>query len=957
MKQKSWLTSLNGNGFLLLMCSIFLLSACAPLTDREPLSSTPCISNSWPQEKSDLEPDPDLTFGRLDNGLRYVLLAHDEPQNRVGMYLDVQAGSIQETGKQRGLAHYLEHMLFNGTTHYPPGTLVEYFQSLGMGFGADTNAHTGFDETVYKLLLPQGNLEMVDEGLQVLADYARGALLLEEEVDRERGIILSEKRARDSVAARVRKKQMQFEFTGTRAAQRDPIGTEEVLLQAGSTDLRTYYDAWYRPGNMVVVVVGDMNVEDTEQLVAKHFSGLKPGSVQPECSELGVVAEEGTDVLYLHEPELGYTRISYGTVYNEQPAVNTKAREQQQLYAYVAASILNDRLERLARKPGSPFTSADVYSGIFLDALGYATITASTDNTRWQEGLTILQQAVSQTLESGFTANELERVKKELLAYLKKQQQTAKTRSSSNIAAEIIRKLNSDEVVLSPAQELVLYAPMLKEMTVADAEQAFARLWKTERRLVQVVGTADLGSDKVRAEEQIVKVLADQRGGAALHWEDEESLHFPYLESLATIGRVEERKNYDTIGVETVLLAGGVRINFKKTPYQRHQVQVAVHFGQGKLSEPAAGMARLAEGVVSESGVGGLTREQLDQVFAGTNVELGFKVGSESFSLTGSSLDEEFEMLLQLIYTQLNDPAFRKTAFEKIRERAGKMFDQLHNTVEGQGQLVGSKLLSGDNPFYTMATRAQVMDVQLEQVVEWLQPVFSGAPLEINIVGDIDQQQALALVQRYFGQEKRIEKTSVQPAKVQFPRGQHFFHHVNSSIDKALVTVAWKTDDFWDISRTRRLNLLASVLGDRLRLKVREELGATYSPVVYNQSSRTHEGFGILQSKMTVSPDQARTMAGLVKEVAVELGKQDIDNQELERALEPTLTSIRDMQRNNSYWLNAVMALSSRHSEQLQWPLSIVKDFQSITASELRQLAAEYLKPELTTEVVVSSGK
>ena len=224
-------------------------------------------------------------------------------------------------------------------------------------------------------------------------------------------------------------------------------------------------------------------------------------------------------------------------------------------------------------------------------------------------------------------------------------------------------------------------------------------------------------------------------------------------------------------------------------------------------------------------------------------------------------------------------------------------------------------------------------------------------------MGDIDQQHALALAQRYFGQENRIEETSGQPATVLFPQGQHFFHHVNSSIDKALVTVAWQTDDFWDISRTRRLNLLASVLGDRLRLKVREELGATYSPVVYNQSSRTHEGFGILQSKMTVSPDQARTMAGLVKEVAAELGQQDIDNQELERALEPTLTSIRDMQRNNSYWLNVVMVLSSRHSEQLQWPLSIVKDFQSITAGELRQLAEEYLSPELAAEIVVSSGK
>ena len=185
-----------------------------------------CISTGWPHEGSDLAPDPSLRFGRLDNGLRYVLLANREPRDRVALYLNVQAGSLHETDDQRGVAHYLEHMLFNGTTHYPPGTLVEYFQSIGMGFGADTNAHTSFDETVYNLLLPSGKPEVLAEGLKVLADYARGGLLRETEVERERGIILAEKRSRDSAESRVGKEQLRFDFAGTLVAERDPIGTE-----------------------------------------------------------------------------------------------------------------------------------------------------------------------------------------------------------------------------------------------------------------------------------------------------------------------------------------------------------------------------------------------------------------------------------------------------------------------------------------------------------------------------------------------------------------------------------------------------------------------------------------------------------------------------------------------------------------------------------------------------------
>jgi len=938
---------------LLASCSFHQVQAAQP--------GQSCISTQWPHTESDLDPDPAVYYGRLDNGLRYVILRNQEPRNRVGMYLNVQAGSLNETDAQRGLAHYLEHMLFNGTTHYPPGTLVEYFQSIGMGFGADTNAHTGFDETVYKLLLPSGEPQVMGDGLQVLADYARGALLLEEEVDRERGIILAEKRARDSVASRVRKKQLQFEFAGTKVAERDPIGVEKVLFFADSEDLRSYYDAWYRLENMVVVIVGDMDPQTTREQVGSYFNQLKNGSLLPTCPDIGTVKEKGTDVLYVHEPELGYTRISYGTVFNESQPVDNRAWERRQLQSYVAASIINNRLEKLSRDPESPFTSANTYAGNFLSRFGYATVTAAVEKSEhWQLGVATLQTVVQQALAEGFSSAELERVKKEITAYLIKQQQTAATRKSTQIAGDLIRKLNSNEVYLSPDQEAALYLPMLKEMTLAEVEQVFTELWSRERRLIQVAGMAEIEGKNGQSPEEIILGVAAGNNAPQVTlpvWDEGRGQVFPYLELPAGQASVIRTKHYHEIDTTSLLFEGGVRLNVKQTPFQKNQVQVTVHFGQGKLSEPQPGMAQLAESVVQESGTGRFTRQQLDELLAGTNVGVQFNVGAESFSFSGSGLTQEVEQLIQLLYTRLHDPAFRDSAMTKTRERMGQMYEQIENSVEGQQRLAAGRFFSGNNRFYAMPTREQVMAVDLAQLQDWLMPVFFKAPLEINIVGDIPPATAIALVKKYFGHEDRQPFAPVTAEPVSFPAGEVSLHPVASSIDKALVTVAWQTDDFWDISQTRRLNVLASVLDDRLRVKIREELGATYSPVVYNQSSRTHKGVGLLQSMLTVAPEQAAPLAEVVKKVAWDLAADGVSQEELNRSLEPTLTSIRDAQRSNSYWLDSVLSLSGRHPEQLEWPTTIVSDFQSVSPEDIQRLARKYLKPALAAELIVTSTR
>jgi len=939
---------------LTFILTAILLSGCA-LTGHDKLHAgihnTSCISQGWPQDNSDLKPDPGVFFSVLDNGFRYVIMENHEPEDRVGLYLNVQAGSLEETDEQRGLAHFLEHMLFNGTTHYPPDTLVKYFQSIGMRFGADTNAHTSFHETVYNILLPDGGRKHLDEGLLVMADYGRGALLLETEVDRERGIILAEKRARDSAGYRLYEKKTRFLYNGTRIPERLPIGTEEVITKADSALLRQYYDSWYRPENMVLVVVGDVDVDMVRELINKHFNHFENPAFRPQCYDLGQLKEKGTQMLSLHEPELGHTEVSIGTRWNEKATGDSVAKQTSELKNYVAASLFNNRLQKLLNQPNSPLTKAQTYSGIFLQKVGYSTISAHTEAEKWQEGLELINFTLRQALELGFSEIELARVKKDIRADLEKQVKTAAGRNSRNLAGQIINKLNNNEVFLSPEQELALYGPVLEILKLEEVNRVFRTLWEPDNRLVVVAGTADIkgGPNK---EDVVRGVFLDSEEKKLTEWKNGEEKIFPYLPVPTQSAVMAENIYLTDIDSRRIHFANGTVLNIKKTDFQPHEVLVSVHFGQGRLSQPQPGLGMLAESVVRESGIGRLTRNELKEALAGSSVNASFRVGQESFSISGKGLSSELELLMQLIQTRLLDPAFREDACRLSMDRFSQMYEQMESSVEGMLKLKGERFLAGGNPNYGLPPRDLFERLNLDQIVKWLSPVFRKAQLEITIVGDIDPEMATELTGRYFGDLDRDASENNMQEQVNFPAGEVLMASVKSGIDKAVVVIAWQTDDFWDIARTRRLNMLSTVFDDRLRVEIREKLGAVYSPVVYNQSSRIVPGYGVLRTILTVDPQQVQLVMKKVREVGSSLAVSGITEDEMKRALEPTLTSIKDMMRTNRYWLQSVLSLSSRHPEQLQWPLSIQTDFASITAEEVAELAARYLLPDTSAGIV-----
>jgi zinc protease len=945
MKKKSLFLLL----FLALLCPSYLFSG-----EQIPSVSDPCVSQSWPQEVSDVKPDPRLVFGRLNNGFRYVLVHNTEPRDRVAMYLDVRTGSLNETDSQRGLAHFLEHMVFNGSTHFKPGELIEYFQSLGMSFGGDTNAHTGFQETVYDILLPKGTNRDIEKGLTVFSDYARGALLLDSEIDRERGVIFSEMRARDSAAYRNMTASAGFAYQGTRFPERFPIGVSEVLNKADHVRLKEYYDAWYRPENMILVMVGDFTPEEIKPLIEKQFSQLQEGGPPPQCPDFGQISHKGLEFFYHFEPELGLSRVGIETVWDEAPHKDSFDLQVRNLKKDLAVAMITHRLEKLGEDPNTPFSKSSYSEDTLLDRIGYGAISVTTDPEKWEAALRVVDRTLRQALQYGFSEAEFQRVQKEALAELDHAVQTAPTRSSMSLAGDIITSLNADRVPQSPAQQKELFQPVIEKMRLQEVQESFAAVWAHPVRLVLVTGNTRINSPESRIRAVYEQAQKEQIAPYAA----QEDVRFPYLPLPATPAAPLTTKPLPGIDAERLVFANGLVLNLKKTDYKKNGIAVRVDFGQGKQTEPAPGLGMLAETVVNGSGTGRLTGSDLDRVLAGSTVALSFHVNDSSFSWEGGAAPGDLERLFQVLQTLLLDPGIRDDAYAVAKENFKQMYSKMDSDIKGGLDLEVKRFLAGGYPHAGMPTWENFSRLQPAQIRDWLLPAISGSPLEISLVGDFDRNQAVALIGRYFGGlAARKPLPAAKKVKLSFPRGQQRLTTVDSSVAKAGLLVAWPTADFWDISRTRRLNVLASVFEDRLRKKVREELGETYSPTVFNISSRVYPGYGLMQALIIVEPEAVGRIRDVVLGIGEDLRKNGCTDDELARAKAPILTSLKDVVRTNNYWLNTVLSLSDRYPQQLLWPQSLREDFQAITAKDIELLARKYLAADNAAVAVVTPGK
>ncbi|QTA83910.1 Peptidase M16 domain-containing protein [Desulfonema limicola] len=934
---------------------LFFLNSCSSVNykTQDQSRSKPV----WPHETSDLQPDPALKFKVLSNGFKYVLMQNTTPKDRVSMHLAIQAGSFHETDEQQGAAHFLEHMLFNGSEHFKPGELVKYFQSIGMDFGPDANAHTGFFSTGYDILLPKGDEKSLADGLLVMQDYAQSALLLPDEIERERKVILAEKRSRDSSSYRTFVSTLQFELPEMRLSRRIPIGIEQTIKKADQALLKDFYDTWYRPDNMFLVMTGDFDLDTASSLIEKKFNSMTPRLPAKPEPEIGALNHKGIKTFYHYEKEAGNTDITIEVLRKKIPEPDSFAFQKKYLIQTIADQIVQNRLETMVRKPDTPFTQASIGSGIYARYIEYGTISAKSSPEKWKQTLSVLEQTLRTALEYGFTEPELERVKKDYIAGLEKAVSNASTRSSSVLARKIIDSINSDKVFQSPAQEKDIYEPVINSLTLAQVHNALKEAWSPEHRLIIITGNAQIKEQDKTPEQTILSVFNTSRKKTVSGPDALSAVNFPYLPVTEEPGRIKEQKQINDLEIIQIDFENNIRLNLKKTDFKANEVLASLNFGLGKSGEPETkpGLAELSDAIINESGLGTLDRDELDRALTGKNTNLRFVVNQDTFSLKGYSTSSEIELLFQLMYAYIKDPGFRQDAYILTMERFAQGYQELSRTINGAMTLSGSRFLAGGDSRFGLPGYEEFKKLNLKDVQDWIAPIIKNAPLELSIAGDFDPEKAIALGARYFGtlEPRNIEHRHIQSRYPVFPKGKTLEIEVETNIPKGEVRVAYPSEDIWNINKTRRLASLAVIFSDRLREVIREKLGATYSPYAYNSPSKAYKGFGILQAVISIDPDDADIVVKEIKKIISDLSNNGVTKDEIQRAVAPALTSIKDMRQKNNYWLDTVMSGSKEHPEQIEWSRTIEKDYASITKQELTELAEQYLDNNKAAVIII----
>ena len=941
------------------LVSVLLFSGCAALSGLLPDFACPCRTDRFPHHASDLAPDPALVFGTLDNGFSYVLMENRRPEDRVYMHLVTDTGSFHETDDQQGVAHFLEHMLFCGSTHFPPGELIRYFQKIGMRFGNDANARTGFFRTIYDLHLPAGDEQALREGLVVMTDYAEGALLLPEEIDREREVILAEKRTRDSVAYRTFTATLAFEMEGARIVDRPPIGIEPVIQAADRETLKDFYDAWYRPERLVLVVAGDMDAAAAEALVREAFGDMKSRAPASPVPDYGRVAHQGEKAFYHFEKEAGGTEVTIETMVQAEEPQDSKARVRDRFIRDTAFWILDNRLDDLAGSASPPFTSASTAAGRAFEQIDYAHVSATCPPETWQTALAAIEQELRRALAYGFTAAEVEQARREMLKALEIAVRQDPTRDSGDMAGRIIHSLAAGRVLQSPEQVQALLAPVAQSFTPGMLHKALKAAWAPGNRLVLVTGNADLTQTGSPPEDHILSIMAESRAQKVARPDEREIPVFPYLPAPETQGREVRRVYIDDLDIHQVDFENGVRLNIRKTDFETDQVTARVGFGNGESSEPVdkPALAELSTAVINESGFERMTNDELRRALAGATADFSFAVTQERFELRGGCASDEVELLFQLFYTFFKDFGCDSDARQRSLEQLGLHYKQLGHTIDGAMARFGYRFFAGGDSRFGMPPEYEAfVSVSVDGMRAWVADALAGSPPEISVVGDLDVDQVVAVAARYFGAmafDANSSGAQGRQGKPVFPAGESLTLQVPTAIEKARVQVAWPTDDCWNIYANRRLSVLADILTDRMRTAIREETGQSYSQYAYHEAYCAYPGYGALHAVVNVAPGEAETVVDQVRAIVADILENGVSEDEVARAVDPTLTHIREMVKQNRYWMGSVLVGSSKHPERLAWARTLTDDYASITPEEVTALARQYLADDRGASVVI----
>lgn len=938
---------------LLVAASAATLTAAAPALAQQVAPTDP-----FAQAASDVPADSNVRFGILPNGMQYAVLRNATPPGQASFRLRIDAGSLMENEDQLGLAHFMEHMAFNGTTNIPENDLLRILERLGLAFGADTNASTGFDQTLYMLELPRTNDETVDASLRIMREQVSEALMAADAVDAERGVIEGEERLRNTPGLRSIKAQLALLAPGQRISQRMPIGDLNIIRNAPRERFVEFYDAYYRPSRATFVAVGDFDVDVMEAKIRGAFESWQPSAADGPEPDLGTVAPRQPETRILVEPGIqSNIQLNWTKAPDLDP--DTVAERRENLITNLGLAVLNRRLGEISRGDNPPFTSASGSASTLVDSLEIASVSASFNPGGWKAALESMEQEQRRLVQYGVSDAELQREITEYRTALENAVAGAATRRTPALANGIAGSVNGRSVFSSPQTNLELFNAAVEGLTAAQVNSALQTVFTGGGPLALVVTPVDIegGEQAVTAALEASRQIpvAAPAAQAALEW--------PYTQ-FGTPGAVASRREIAEVGATVVTFANGVRLTVKPTDFRDEQILVSLHTGIGEQGLPTdrATPQALAPAFVVPGGLGRLTFDELNRVLNGRVYSAGFSVGNDSYSFSGATRPADIGLEMQVLTAYLTDPAMRPAPFQQIKGLFPQIIAQQMATPGGAFQVQASGLLASGDKRESFPSAEEVAAWTIEDARAGITQGLSTGPIDVIMVGDVTVEDAIAAVAPTLGALPR-RGPDAQPApgatELRFPAGTaepvRLTH--NGPAEQTLAYIAWPTTDaVEDRTEARRVSVMSEVLKLRVLEVIREQQALAYSPGTGASASDTYRGYGSVSIRAEIAADKVEAFYAAVESIVASLRDAPPSEDELNRARLPVIEALRRSQASNEYWMAQLSEVAERPAE-VEQTLSHIPDLESVTPADVQALARQYLRSDTAWRAIVVSAQ
>lgn len=941
--------------FSLLRPSFALLAALILLGGASVHSQQPAAEPRQWKLTDTLPLDPEIRTGTLENGLRYYVRRNTEPNQRAELRLAVNAGSNLEDDDQKGLAHFLEHMMFNGTERFAKLELVDFLESTGLRFGPDLNAYTSFEETVYMLKVPTDQPEIFLRAFDVLEDWAGAATLEEEEIDKERGVIIEEWRLGQGAQGRVRDKLIAAIFAGSRYKDRLPIGEPEIIRNAPREAFTRFYTDWYRPSLMAVVAVGDFDPAAVETLIRERFSRLKNPEPQRERPTYKLPPHEETIYSIVTDPELPVTQVQVYFKNENEETFDTVADYRRTLVRGLFEGAINARLADISRRPDSPFLAAGVSSASLVRAGQTYAAQAIAKEGEVLESLETLFTEVARVRVHGFTESEVERQKADILRAYEQMYQERNNSSSQGFADEYVRNYLEDEPAPGIEVEHQLATQLVHGITLDEVNKQAESLITKENRVVVVAMPEKEGLAPPK-QEQLASVLEKVEATDLAAYADD-VLDEPLISEDLEPAAIQEKRVNETLGVTEVTLANGVKVLLKPTTFKQEEVLFTAFSEGGHSLVPDERYfdAVAADTIVSLSGVGNFDASALRKKLSGKSVRVEPSIGELGEGLSGSASTSDLETLLELVHLHFTAPRADPNALEVYKQQRSASLQNLLSTPQGVFQKTMLDVMYGNNLRRRIPSVSEVQGIRLETVAEIYRERFADASdFTFLFVGSFDEAQLVEMCQRYLGTlpAKKGEETW-KDVHAELPDGIAKGVARKGSDPQSQVSLTFHGPFKYNRENRFRLRMMASILNIKLREEIREDRGGAYGIGSSSSASAKPKERYNVRINFGCDPQRVDELKGAVMEQINWIKNAEEMDLYLVKVKEQERRGFETRLRENRFWLSTIQFYYEHPEEDPKLLLKLPETVNAITAEDIREAAQLYLNTERYVDVTL----